>query len=302
MKLPGNINAHSLSIILKELVRRAINEVSVIMQQADLGVTFKKVAEGSTAEDDFFTVADTNAQIIIAKSLRECFPGYGIIGEEKLFVPCTLPSGIILYFTIDPLDGTRAFRRRQSHGIGTMISLINGDGNVLCAWIGDVMTKEMYGYRPGSSKVWRAINYERFTQLNPDPLTPLKDQYLLSRDNPSEFPTLPRSFFIKGKHGGVFRDFEITGGSIGISTARLWKQEVGAQLLKPGPEHPWDICPILGINQKLGFVTLDILDGNKAVLSTIRAGTKTIQRTTPSIMLHENRVNEFIQSSGMTLF
>src|SRR5262249_30723561 len=41
--------------------------------------------------------------------------------------------------------------------------------------------------------------------------------------------------------------------SIGIWLARLWKREVGAALLLPGIETPWDTAPIIGISRVLGY-------------------------------------------------
>ena len=51
-----------------------------------------------------------------------------------------------------------------------------------------------------------------------------------------------------------FSDVVAERGSIGLTFARLWKQEVAAVLLLPSYETPWDSAPILGISRKLGFV------------------------------------------------
>ena len=73
--------------------------------------------------DDVFTSADKLAQESYVKSLRECFPDIGIIGEEEsLSIPAK--KGRRAFFTIDPIDGTKAYIRRQSHGIGSMVSLV----------------------------------------------------------------------------------------------------------------------------------------------------------------------------------
>ena len=49
------------------------------------------------------------------------------------------------------------------------------------------------------------------------------------------------------------KSYEVEGGSIGIWLARLWKREVGAALLLPGVETPWDTAPIFGISKTLGY-------------------------------------------------
>ena len=49
------------------------------------------------------------------------------------------------YITVDPLDGTKAFIRRQSHGVGTMVAMVE-EGQVVSAYVGDVNTQEIYGF------------------------------------------------------------------------------------------------------------------------------------------------------------
>jgi len=50
-----------------------------------------------------------------------------------------------------------------------------------------------------------------------------------------------------------FKSYEVEGGSIGIWLARLWKREIGAALMLPGVETPWDTAPIIGICKMLGY-------------------------------------------------
>lgn len=66
---------------------------------------------------DQVTSADYAAQKAIVDMIVKCFPEAGIIAEEdNLQKECTHPTEK-LYFTIDPLDGTRAYVRMQSDGI-----------------------------------------------------------------------------------------------------------------------------------------------------------------------------------------
>src|SRR5690606_40965131 len=112
----GLLNGHIISIVMREAVRRAMQAIDRHRFVAE--ATEKTAYDGISA--DIFTQADVEAQEIIVNMLRECFPKFGIIGEEaglNDFKP-NRP-----FFTVDPLDGTRAFLRNQSHGIGTMISL-----------------------------------------------------------------------------------------------------------------------------------------------------------------------------------
>jgi len=175
----GMLTSHSISIVMKEMVRRAIEEIR--KRRFVVEVTQKEGYSGKL--DDIFTDADQAAQAIYVKLIKENFPGWGIIAEEDhLRVECTDHALGDLYFTVDPLDGTKAYARRQSHGIGTMISLVL-NGSIIASYIGDINTREIYGYRPESDSVHR-IASEHGHKLVINEQLPLGEQYLLLRDRP----------------------------------------------------------------------------------------------------------------------
>lgn len=281
------LNGHAIGIVMKELVYRAIR---TIRSERFIFETHSKV--GYTGKlDDFVTTADKAAQQVYLKSLRECFPTFGVVAEEDhLKLDCTDPGGHDLYFTVDPLDGTKAFIRRQSHGVGTMISLVRS-GEIIAAYVGDINTGEIYGYRPDSSKAHRITTYENTELLKIDESRPLTDQYLLLRDPPEAHSEFINKSTRHLNDGGLFRNLEVSGGSIGIWMARLWKGEVGAAAL-PGNkmETPWDLCPVLGISQKLGFVFLETSRGCR---ETVLAVPKDIfRRDEELLVVHRSRVPE----------
>lgn len=239
------LNNHAVGIIMKELVRRAV--VAIRNQRQIFEVKAKQGYGGQM--DDMVTSADKIAQEVYVRSICECFPGWGIIGEEDaLIVPCTDGSG--LFFTVDPLDGTKAFVRRQSHGIGTMISLSNDQGEFVAAYVGDINTEEIYGFRPGSEKVHRITEFNNNEHLHIT-TKPLTTQYILLREPERKYSELSQNTILSG-----FRNQIVDGGSIGIWLARLWKGEVGAALLAPSWETPWDSNPVTAITKKLGFIYL----------------------------------------------
>jgi len=246
--MPGELNDHATAIVLKELVRRAIVKIRAMR------FSFEAQSKPSlTKDEDFVTDADKLAQAIYVKSLVECFPDYGIVAEEDgLKRPCNLPVDNA-FFTVDPLDGTKAFIRGQSHGVGTMISL-TVNGQIVCAYVGDINTGEIYGYRAGSDKVFRITAQESAQPLAIDPARTLASQYLLLRDPVSRHSNIIQTL----ANGSCFKGHEIGGGSIGISLARLWKGEVGAAILLPRNETPWDRNPVVGISERLGFRFLTI--------------------------------------------
>ncbi len=272
-----------LSIFLKELVRRAI--VAIRRERFTFEAKGKIGYDG--VADDLITSADLAAQAIYEKLIRESLPGIGIIGEEGLNVPCTL-AGIDAYITIDPLDGTKAYGRRQSHGTATMVALVI-DGEVVASYIGDVNTEEVYGFRPGTRAVQRISEYEIPQRLDTlDRKIPLGSQLLLLREFPHAASEADRAMF------KFFKNVHIDSGSIGIWFTRLWKGEVGALLMEPdGHETPWDSTPIMGISKKLGFKFLRIGDSGTWEVYEPVLPTTVVPRTGADLVIHESALEEF---------
>ena len=250
----GAINGHAVGIIMKELVRRAISAIR--NERIVFETRLKAGADG--AMDDMLTSADLKAQEVYLRSLRECFPTCGVIGEENEVDIKPVPP-TTAHFTIDPLDGTKAFVRRQSHGVGTMIALVDGT-SVLAAYVGDINTREIYGFRPGSERAYRITDFDAVEPLEASSRTkkPLRQRTALLRDPPEDYSELSRSFI------AAMSTFQIDGGSIGIWTSRLWKDEVGAALLPAGWETPWDSSPVIGISRQVGLTFLKPSANGKA--------------------------------------
>jgi fructose-1,6-bisphosphatase/inositol monophosphatase family enzyme len=271
----GPLNGHSVGRILKEAVRRA---ATVIRAQRVSFETHVKEGYGGSM-NDVFTSADKAAQEVYLRTFVECFPGCGIIGEEdSLSIEPVAP--ITAYFTVDPIDGTRAFIRRQSHGISTMVALVDG-GEVISAYIGDVSSDEVYGYRPGSDRVHRITSLDSFETLNhePPPTRDIRRVNGLLRDPPDQYSATTQKLIAR------FSDYEIMGSSLGTWSARQWKREVGALLLRPGFETPWDSTPIIGISKKLGYVWLRP-QGEDWVVYEPELPRKTYRRDHDALVIH----------------
>ena len=239
----GSINGHVIGRVLKETVRRA---GVVIRNETTIFEAHTKESYSGTM-DDVFTSANKKAQDIYLRTFKECFPLCGVIAEEdsltiKASGKCTT------YFTVDPLDGTKAYVRRQSHGVATMVAMVD-KGEIISAYIGDINTDEVYGYRPGSDKVFRITRLDAFEQLEPGlKLKKLSDSQCLLRNPIDSHSPLTQTLVRK------FKNHEVMGSSIGTWTARLWKKEITALMLQPGWETPWDSTPVIGITLKLGYV------------------------------------------------
>jgi fructose-1,6-bisphosphatase/inositol monophosphatase family enzyme len=246
----GPLNGHAVGRILKEAVRRASTVIRA--ERSSFEAHAKRGYSGSM--DDVFTSADRAAQEVYLRTFAECFPGCGVIAEEaELRIPARAP--VTAYFTVDPLDGTKAFIRRQSHGIATMVALVEAE-EVLSAYVGDVSADEVYGFRPGSSKVHRITRLDTFETLGQggEP-RPFGVCHALLRDPPDRYGPEAQALVKR------FGSYEIMGSSIGAWAARLWKGEVEALLYPKGYDTPWDMTPVIGITRKLGFRHLKPEDG-----------------------------------------
>lgn len=293
----GELNGALIGATMRDCVVRATRLIR------DKRFTFKPKQKGVKADGrpDWVTDADEDAQEIYTKVLRERFPQFGIVGEEEgLRIECTHPTDDF-WFSVDPLDGTSAYNRYQSHGIGTMIALMHGK-KVIAVAIGDILTGEIYYYRPDSRKTHRLdVHQNTFDQrLWINPKRTLREQYILLRD-PVEKHMDAAKHLVQLQPHPLFYSHEITGGSIGISMARLWKGEVGAAILRPGKQTPWDSCPVLGITKRLGFVFFDLNPlGITPDAPTLRQAhpipQKNIYTTNvDTLVIHKSRINELTE-------
>lgn len=247
-------NAHAVGLAAKELVRRAITTIRPYLSRA-LDAQHKVTA---TSADDVFTQADTEAQRTIMRSVVELWPRMGILGEES--------GGTVqgednrCFVSIDSLDGTKAFLRCQTYGMATMLAIIV-HGEVECAYIGNVISGDVYGFRPCSPNTYRIYENGRAVQLGPSPLEPDR-RPMLTRNDPLDFP-LHQSLLFNSK-GGVSKFFEmpmVIGSSIGTMFSSLWNNEVNGVLLHGGTTNVWDEAPVWGITKHLGYLALQWVNG-----------------------------------------
>jgi len=244
----GPLAAPAIGVVMEDLVRRAILTIR--------GKRFSFKAEakhGHGGKKDVVTNVDRRVQRLYVRLLSACFPKYGILGEESnLRKPCRI-QGQSLYFTVDPLDGTKAFDRHQSHGVGTMIALVR-NSRIIAAYVADVMTGEIFGYGPGSDKTRWITDFAHEIPLAPRLDLPLVEQHVV-RNPLAEHSKRMQALLAPKK---IFKSHQIDSGSIGLMFARMWKGEVGGVVLGPNCETPWDTTPVLGISQRLGFVFYEI--------------------------------------------
>lgn len=296
MKGFGELNGHAIGTVIKAAMMRVMQRFTAM--QFQLVVEEKPGYEPGTT--DIRTNMDSLAQEVYVKIFRKSFPHIGIVAEEnapgskeRLVIPPR--HGCKMWFDIDGIDGTKAMERKQSDGIGTMVSLRKGN-EIIAAYVGDVTTGEIYGYRPGSQDVWRVNRGGVADKLRIDPERPLADQHVLLRDPGWEHSLRARWLFEPGRYegGALFKSIQIGGGSIGIGMARLWKGEVGGTILLPSAETPWDANPVLGICQRLGFVNLDITGRGFSPPYKPKPVRNILHRERETLIIHESRVPELM--------
>ena len=197
-------------------------------------------------ETDDVTSADLGAQKLYVDAFLGAFPTIQILAEEE--DPRLGPVDEALpYITIDPLDGTGAFLRRQSSGVGSMVALVHR-GEVLGAYVGDALTREVIGYAgPGPVRQYLGAEDVDGEVLEPPSPSPPERGYLSLRQAPEAYSAAARALI--RKHRGVL----VYSGSVGVAAMELWRGAVAGLLLPLALQTPWDGAPPLGISSRLGI-------------------------------------------------
>ena len=236
---------------------------------------------------DLVTSADLKAQAHYQNQVLEHFPEFPVVGEEDQ-IQKTISGK---RFTCDPLDGTKAFDRKQSTGTATMFAFADGD-TVPAVCIGDTNTREIYQYAPDLDPVRTRFGFTTF--LSTEWLRPLEKQYVLLRHPLDTFPKNIQKM-VRAERGGIFKDMEVTSGSIGITVARLWKQEVATVILEASFETPWDTTPLIGMNRELGIECIAVNPTTgEAQVTEMQPPTTVYKRNTVLIMTHKTYTKQII--------
>ncbi len=259
-----------------------------IIQKETANFTAQIKTSYAGIDDDLVTTADIAAQDMYQKYIEAHYPDEGIIGEENL----NKPSANGRYFTIDPLDGTKAFGRKQSSGVGTMIAHVDEFGNVDAAIVGDVNTRELYFFGPGQLPTRKRFGVE--SELTKTSLHELRNVFAILRDHPEGYPLLIQDM-VRTTRGGIFKDITVDNGSIGTTLARLWKDEVQLVFLKPGFDTPWDNTPFIGIHKQLDIIEI-VLNPKTFVLDIVEPflPKEVQQREYPVLIIRKQYVPEIL--------
>ncbi len=218
-----------------------------------------EVKMGSDGEmDDVVTSADTFAQALYLNFFKERYPHISVLGEEDALHYIPEGGSISLRFTVDPLDGTKAFRRQQSYGVGTMVALIH-QGEVIASFVGDVLSGEIFYHVPHIQGVFLSMDRRPPRPLAGIPFTAPHKLNVLLKQRPDEYDSpIIRALLARPADGGLFKDIEISSGSIGLKIARLLKGEIAGLVMAKVWNTPWDTAPVVGLCREAGFVFLRV--------------------------------------------
>lgn len=281
------VNFDVLTILLRDMAEQW---TTAIRNQLD---SFSyQIKDNPHKIDDQVTSADYAAQKVIVEMITKCFPLAWIIAEENNLQKSCTHETQQLYFTLDPLDGTRAYVRMQSDGIWSMIGVVL-DGEIIGAAIADVMTKEIYLLNPST---WAVERHHPLRHLELE-YSSRKHFRMATMDDPRMY--VPNIARISHPQEWYFDSISITNWSIWTNVARVWKNEASAFMYRSWAPMPWDWVPVVGISLAMWFVFLSY---NKNTMN--RSRTTNLwsiygwEILTETLMIHESEVDEFLERFG----
>lgn len=193
-------------------------EVSAIARDAGAVIMQFYNAAGKSGSADFIkkadgtpvTEADKKSSALIETRLSQITPGIMVVSEENGVCP---PEGTVLYWTIDPLDGTKEFINRTD-GFAINIALMDENVPVLGVVYSPVFNDMYHGLRGGlatrqtGNKTPRAISVRSTDkydlrvlfnaahadeQLYAEQRTLFASRGIVLPQTPVSYPSLPRN-------------------------------------------------------------------------------------------------------------
>lgn len=124
---------------------------------------FRKLGANEVIEkaaDDFVTVADREAEVMLFEGLAKLLPDAALVGEESAYADPSLMDrlGDSLCWIVDPIDGTNNYTAGKTP-FGILVAL-SQDGVAVSGWIYDVLTGRLCHAHRGRGAF---VNGERMT-------------------------------------------------------------------------------------------------------------------------------------------
>lgn len=208
------------------------------------------------------TQADRDTELAFRKAIRKSFPSDGIIGEEYSEQN---REGVDYTWTIDPIDGTRAFARGVPF-FGTMLSLYQNQEILFGLVVYPALGETIYAIK-GQGCYWKADHMDVFDKVSVANAQELSDATLSFSGE---------EYFSKANLGEFIQKLKSE-----VLFCRTWGDCYGYSLLARGKIdimcdpllNQWDLVPIKIIVEEAGgkFVNFDgsptTINSNNALCS-----------------------------------
>lgn len=190
-------------------------------------------------------------------------------------------------WVIDGVDGTNRLIEKAPSGYGTQCALLQSNGTVPIAFVGDATTGEVFGYH-GNSGVFRIDKHgKRSLMKNVVRKLSLSQHSGLRRPTIDLYHPLSRRVLLSGEVGDVR---ELSGG-IGTTMALLLTDQIGLFALRPHHERPWDAIPAYALCAEAGMVFMTpAKDGKSFTEWKPRHTVDTYMRDFDLLVVHHTRV------------
>ncbi len=247
-----------------DLVRRA-GDLSLRWYRSSLQIDNKaagRPADGQGGHFDPVTEADRTVEAELRRELADRFPDHQILGEEF-----GLSGSGPLRWTIDPIDGTRAFITGQPMW-GTLLGFQDGD-RPLAGWMHlPVLDETFIADGPGGHCRLRTADGERPIAVRP---TERLDEAVLLCTHPTMFAPGPQADAFQGLAERV-RMVRYSGDCVNYG---LLAMGLADSVVENGLAA-YDILPLIPIVEAAGGVVTDLdgrppLDGGYVVASATQA-------------------------------
>jgi fructose-1,6-bisphosphatase/inositol monophosphatase family enzyme len=264
-------------------LRQAIAATLPLIEEGLQSFLYEVKSVGNDGHKDYCTSVDLLAQHTIIQILEQYDPDAGFLAEEKGVRRWIEGSG--RRFTVDGMDGTLHFMKGWLHKVSAMASSVTADNEFEAGCIGAVTTKELCLCGPGLLGVVHiAGSTAHYLPDSPhDAATLNQARIVLRREVSMHSPVIQRLVAEAG-------DCKVYNDSLGIWAPRLWKREFHMGVLWQGSYvTPWDLTPIIGFSQGLGYKFLRTSDdGRHLELFTPKLPTSTQKRGKDVVIIHSN--------------
>ena len=226
-----------------ETIKKPILDIYYSLEDFDLKSNASEVTE-----------ADRNTEKLFRQTISDLFPKDGIVGEE---FPEENFEGDAYTWTIDPIDGTRAF----VHGVpffGTMLGLYKGGESVFGASAYHALNEMIYAVK-NKGTFWKHDSMYGFQRVKVSNKKHLEDVVLLISGE---------EYFKTHDHIELLNSLKNK-----VKLTRTWGDCYGYCLLARGKVdimvdpilHQWDVVPLKIIIEEAGGVFKSVEKENSTI-------------------------------------